>query len=89
MFNADKIKQHVTVDAEGMELQIDVSDKGYTVAGVKVETVGMRVSTQADEEGYYYDGDMYVTWNMDGLENTGGGDMGMLLMRGDNDEVGA
>jgi hypothetical protein len=39
-----------------------------------------------EEEGY---GDLCVYWEIEGLQNTGGGDMGALLMRGADDEVGA
>lgn len=67
-----------TIEDGVVSFYIDLKDKNYTVAGAKVEGVGM-------VEG----GDLAVYWNTDGLVNTGGGDMGMLLMRGDNDEVGA
>ena len=89
MFNAQKIAQFCEADAEGISFSVDVSDKGYTVAGVKVIAVGMYASTDGNDEDGYCDGDMYVSWSAEGLQNDGGGDMGMLLMRGDRDEVGA
>ena len=37
----------------------------------------------------YGDGDLAVNWRAkNGTQNTGGGDMGPLLMRGNNDEMG-
>ena len=86
MFNAQKIAQFCKVDADYIHFSVDISNKGLTVAGAKVLAVGMVAST-VDENGYS-DSDMYVTWSLEGLQNTGGGDMGMLLMRGDDDEVG-
>jgi hypothetical protein len=73
MFNTQKIAQFCTVDAEGINFSVDVSDKGYIVAGAKVLEVGMFVSnTNEAEEGgdaSYFDGDMYVSWSAEGLTN--------------------
>lgn len=73
MFNAQKIAQFCEVEADGISFSIDISDRGLTVAGVKVLEVGMYASTEncADEgeEAYYCDGDMYVLWDMEGLVN--------------------
>lgn len=73
MFNAQKIAQFCEADAEGISFIVDVSDKDYTVAGVKVLSVGMYASTvnEADEgeDACYCDGDMYVEWDIVGLEN--------------------
>ena len=73
MFNAQKIAQFCTLDADGISFSIDVSDRGLTVAGAKVLEVGMYASTQNEadegEEAYYCDGDMYVSWSAEGLTN--------------------
>ena len=95
MFNADKIKQHVIVnadDTDSVNLEIDVSDKSYTVAGVKVLGVGMYVSTvkEDEEDDFWGDGDLYVTWDMQGLQNNEDArTAGMLLLRDlrSNDDV--
>ena len=86
MFNAQKIAQFCTVDTEGINFSVDVSDKGYTVAGAKVLEVGMYASTTNEaEEGddaSYFDGDMYVSWDMTGLQNDETArTAGMLLLR--------
>lgn len=79
-FNATKIAQHVTREDDGNVLYIALDEE---CAGVRVTGVHLYVS---DDEGNV--GDLAVTWDVDGLENTGGGDMGALLMRGNDDEVG-
>jgi hypothetical protein len=86
MFNAQKIAQFCEADSEGISFSVDVSDKGYTVAGAKVLTVGMYASTQNDadegEDASYCDGDMYVCWDMEGLQNDETArTAGMLLLR--------
>jgi hypothetical protein len=86
MFNAQKVAQFCTVDAEGISFTVDVSDKGYTVAGVKVLEVGMFASTEntsdEGEEASYFDGDMYVSWSAEGLTNDETAQtMGTLLLR--------
>ena len=83
---ADKIKQYITnVDAEGVNIEIDVSDRNIVCAGVKVESIGMYVSTvnEGDEDDVFYcDGDLYVNWNMEGLvNNEDARTAGMLLLR--------
>lgn len=78
MFNAEKIAQYVTKNEEGVSFAIDVSDKGITCAGVRVLEVGMFVNTEEDG----YDGDMYVLWDMQGLQNDETAQtMGTLLLR--------
>ena len=86
MFNAQKVAQFCTVDAEGINFSVDVSDKGYIVAGAKVLEVGMFVSnTNEAEEGEdasYFDGDMYVSWSAEGLTNDETAQtMGTMLLR--------
>jgi hypothetical protein len=86
MFNAQKIAQFCEIDNEGISFTVDVSDKGYIVAGVKVLEVGMYASTQNDadegDEDSYCDGDMYVSWSAEGLTNDETAQtMGMLLLR--------
>lgn len=84
---ANKIKQYITnVDAEGVNFAVDVSDKNITCANVKVLEIGMYVSTvnEADEgeEAFYGDGDLYVLWDMQGLQNNEDArTAGMLLLR--------
>ena len=82
--NTSKIAQNVTVEdcGDGFMLHKEIDEQ---FAGVKVTDISLYVHKDEDEGC----GDLAVTWSTDGLENTGGGDMGMLLMRGDNDEVGA
>jgi len=86
MFNAQKIAQFCEADSEGISFSVDVSDKGYTVAGVKVLEVGMYASTDntsdEGEEASYCDGDMYVSWSAEGLTNDETAQtMGTLLLR--------
>ena len=86
MFNAQKIAQFCKADAEGISFTVDVSDKNIICAGVKVLEVGMYASTQNDvdegEEACYCDGDMYVLWDMEGLQNDETArTAGMLLLR--------
>ena len=83
---ANKIKQYITHnDAEGVNIEIDVSDKNIMCAGVKVLGVGMYVSkvNEGDESDVFYcDGDLYVTWDMQGLvNNEDARTAGMLLLR--------
>jgi len=80
---SNKIAQFVTVEdcGDSFVLHKEIDEQ---FAGVKVTGISLYVYKDEDEGC----GDLAVSWNVDGLENTGGGDMGMLLMRGDNDEVG-
>lgn len=80
----NKIAQYVTVEdcGDGFMLHREIDEQ---FAGVKVTGICLYVHADEDEGC----GDLAVTWSTDGLENTGGGDMGCLLMRGDGDEVGA
>jgi len=67
---ADKIKQYITEEADGVTFSIDVSDRDITVAGVKVTCIGQFVSTVNegdDEEALYSDGDLYVLWDETGM----------------------
>jgi len=86
MFNAQKIAQFCEVEKDGISFSVDVSDRGLTVAGVKVLEVGMYASTDNDadegEEASYCDGDMYVAWDMEGLQNDETAQTtGVLLLR--------
>ena len=83
---ADKIKQYIkNYCEEGVNLEIDVSDRNIIVAGVKVLEIGQYVSLQNEgDEGnaMYCDGDLYVTWDIEGLENNEDArTAGMLLLR--------
>lgn len=84
---ADKIAQYiVNKDAEGVNFAVNVSDKNIMCAGVKVLEVGMYVSTVNDadegEEAFYCDGDMYVLWDMAGLQNNEAArTAGIMLLR--------
>jgi len=53
--------------------------------GVAITGIHMYVAEDEDDGC----GDLAVMWDTEGLENTGGGDMGSLLLRGDDDAVGA
>ena len=79
---ADKIKQYIVdKDEEGVTFNVNVSDKDIYCAGVKVLEIGMYVGT-VNDEGFYGDGDMYVTWDMEGLRNDETArTAGMLLLR--------
>ena len=83
---ANTIKQYiVNTDAEGVNFAVDVSDKNIMCAGIKVLEVGMYVSTVNEgdaDEVYYCDGDLYVLWDMQGLQNNEAArTAGMLLLR--------
>ena len=83
-----KFTQYITEDVDGFMLEIAVNEQ---FAGVTVESVTMFIAKHKDNEDddtYYGDSDLAVNWNIEGLENTGGGDMGTLIMRGWDDEVG-
>ena len=82
---ANNIAKHVIKTDENYMLHIAVDE---TSCGVYVMSISMCVGAGVDEDGYAGDGDLAVNWGVDGLENTGGGDMGTLIMRGSNDEVG-
>ena len=77
--------KNVTRTEDGLQLHIALDEE---VAGVKVTGVTMHIGTECDDD-YWGDGDLAVNWVTAGLQNTGGGDMGTLLMRVSNDEVGA
>jgi len=74
-------------DAEGVTLEIAVN-KAYNDK-VTVESVTMYVGL-VEEDGYYYDGDLAVNYNVDNLQNDETAQtMGTLLLRNVNsdDEV--
>lgn len=83
MHNAAKFAQYITEESEGYTLHIALND--VQCASVAVDGISMYIAKNAKDG----DGDLAVSWDVEGLQNTGGGDMGMLLMRGDEDEVGA
>ena len=75
-------------DAEGVTLEIAVN-KAYNDK-VTVDSVTMYVTQQANSDGYYYDGDLAVNYNIDRLQNDETAQtMGTLLLRNVNsdDEV--
>ena len=74
--------KQITANDEGYFLSIAVNEQ---CAGVQVTGISLYVAQDEDEGA----GDLAVTWEVAGLANTGGGDMGSLLMRGADDEVGA
>lgn len=81
-----------------LNVQFEDTDDGvhFTIAvnerhcGVLVESITMFVSTYKEDEDdeFWGDGDLAVNYSIEGLENTGGGDMGTLIMRGWDDELG-
>ena len=79
MFNATLIKQHCTQDGSSINLHIDLSGRNITCAGAQVLAIGMHVNTEK-EDGEYWDGDLYVSWDGDGLSNDDS-TAGQLLMR--------
>jgi hypothetical protein len=86
-------KQYITQTEDGYELYITLDEQ---CAGVNVESISMFVSNvnEADDgdEACYYDGDLAVNYNIDGLQNDETAQtMGMLLLRNLNsdDEVTA
>jgi hypothetical protein len=76
--------QNVTRTEDGITLNIAVNE---VFAGVKVTSITMHVGVECDDD-YWGDSDLAVNWDASTLQNTGGGDMGTLIMRGDDDEVG-
>lgn len=83
---ANTIKKYiVNTDAEGVNFAVDVSNKNIMCAGVKVLEVGMYVSTVNEgdaDDAFYGDGDLYVLWDMQGLQNNEAArTAGMLLLR--------
>jgi hypothetical protein len=69
-------KQYITQDDEGYNLCIELENE--QCAGVSVESITMFVARDADEG----DGDLAVTWSMEGLQNDESAQtMGMLLLR--------
>lgn len=85
-----RIAQHVTQQEGGSYLLRIACDQ--QCAGVQVREITMHIAAgdcNADDyAGDDYDGDLAVHWSAEGLQNTGGGDMGQLVMRGWQDEVG-
>ena len=86
-------KQYITQTEDGYELYITLDEQ---CAGVNVESISMFVSNvnEADDgdEACYYDGDLAVNYNIDGLQNDETAQtMGMLLLRNihSDDEVTA
>lgn len=80
-----QLKDFITQDEDGLNLHIDVNEE---FAGVKVTSITMFVGTTCNDD-YWGDGDLAVNWETGTLENTGGGNMGALIMRGWDDAVGA
>ena len=86
-----KTKQYITKDEDGYSLCININEQ---CGNYKVESISMFVSNvnEADDgdEACYYDGDLAVNYNIDGLQNDETAQtMGMLLLRNLNsdDEV--
>ena len=84
-------KQYITKDEDGYSLCININEQ---CGNYKVESISMFVSNvnEADDgdEACYYDGDLAVNYNIDGLQNDETAQtMGMLLLRNLNsdDEV--
>lgn len=72
---------------EGINFSIEVNE---VHCGVLVKSIDMYVSTikEDDDDDFWGDSDLTVNWSVEGIENTGGGDTGMLLLRGWEDEMG-
>jgi len=79
MLNIEKVKQYITEDEEGYSLYIELDEE---FAGVKVTGICMYAGKVGDEDGCYYDGDLAVSWDMEGLvNNEDARTAGMLLLR--------
>ena len=75
---------NITKVTDGFTVALTVPE-GEQFMGCAIESIGMFVgTTEADCHG-----DLAVTWSTTGLENTGGSDMGSLVMRNWDDAVGA
>ena len=72
------LKDLVSVEEDGARFVIALDE----MFG-KVRITGIEMFVGED-----YNGDLAVLWDDSTLQNSGGGDMGSLLMRGDDDEVG-
>ena len=75
---------NITRMDDGFEFSIAVPE-GEQFAGVAITGIDLFVFANTDDGC----GDLAVAWDVEGLANTGGGDMGSLLMRGWDDAVGA
>ena len=75
---------NITRTDDGFEFSIAIPE-GEQFAGVAITGIDLFVFANSDDGC----GDLAVAWDNTGLENTGGGDMGSLLMRGWNDTVGS
>jgi hypothetical protein len=78
------IRQYITEDDEGYNLCIELENE--TCAGVAVKSIDMFIGkvneAEEGEEACYYDGDLAVSWSMDGLQNDESArTAGMLLLR--------
>jgi len=72
-------KQYITETDEGYELYIALDN--VMCAGVAVESISMYIAKEAEDD-YYCDGDLAVTWSMEGLQNDESArTAGMLLLR--------
>ena len=75
---------NITKVTDGFTVTLTVPE-GEQFMECAIESIGMFVADTEDD----CHGDLAVTWSTTGLENTGGGDMGSLLMRNWDDAVGA
>lgn len=86
MLTKEQAQKFVTEHEDGYNIDIPLN---VVFEGVKVTNITMFVSKELDDDGEPQgDGDLGVNWEAGELENTGGGDMGSLIMRGGGDEVG-
>ena len=85
------IKQYITKEEDGYSLYIELENE--TCAGVAVESISMFIgAVDEDGDGYYCDGDLAVSYNIDSLQNDESArTAGMLLLRNvhSEDEVTA
>ena len=75
---------NITKVEDGFTVTLTVPE-GEQFMECAIESIGMFVADTEDD----CHGDLAVMWNTTGLENTGGSDMGSLLMRNWDDAVGA
>ena len=85
------VKQYITQDEDGYSLYIALENE--VCAGVAVESISMFIgAVDEDGDGYYSDGDLAVSYNIDTLQNDESArTAGMLLLRNvhSDDEVTA
>lgn len=79
------LKQYITHEEDGDYFLSIPVNKQYNIGGHTITVESITMYCGIEDDAY---SDLAVNWDSITLENTGGGDMGSLLMRGWNDQVG-